>query len=621
MWGRRSYFRKRCHLIRGRKLSYTREYLIKQCKIKSFIVIDTLFIEEDIHLPSILEGTLSLIGALGLFLYSVYRFGDGVQKMAGEKIRVILEKRSREPVSSMLTGFGMAAALQSNSLTFGMISGLMNAGLLGLLPALWIMIGVNFGMTINAQLMSLNVGAILFILLFMGYVLNFYSKHRVLHYLGQVVFSLALMYLGFSIFHQSFKIIIKNQPAAAFIRSIFLQPWYGFLLGLCLAALFRSSNTMVALTQAIVGVDLDLAPSTFLCGAFAIIIGANVGTTIINMLIGLDRLPIVKRANWMHFSFNISTGLLWLLFLPLTYRLVHRASLNLSFCLQWFQASVFQWPIQLMTFSERWFNVWQLAMAHSLFNMSVIIIWFPITIIVSRLGFSQIIEKGKIGSNGKTYLDRRALQSPALALILATHEINHMVSLTQEMLKMSRLAFLKNQIHLLGSIERNEVIVDDLQEQITFYLSALLSQNSLTEAQSRRLANLLHIVVDIERVGDHATNISRLAEKKHQEQLPFSEIALNEIELFFGKTTDIYNKACHSFRDNNIELAKQIKDREENIDKLEEEFRQNHIHRLNLGKCWPGSGVIYVELLSNLLRISSHSANIALKVLEEGETE
>lgn len=566
------------------------------------------------------EGILSLIGALGLFLYSVYRFGDGIQKIAGEKIRVILEKRSREPISSMLTGFGMAAALQNNSLTFGMISGLMNAGLLGLLPALWIMVGVNFGMTINAQLMSINVGVILFVLLFMGYFLYFYSKRRILHYLGQVIFSLALMYLGFSTFHQSFQIIVKNSHAAVFIKSIFLQPWYGFLLGLCLAALFRSSNTMVALVQAIVGVELGLAPPIFLSGAFAVIIGANVGTTIINMLIGLDRLPTVKKANWLHFSFNITTGLLWLLFLPSAYGIVHQISLNLSSCFKWIQASVFQWPVLLGPVSERWFNVWQLAMAHSIFNLSVIVIWFPVTIVASKLGFSPIIEKGKIGSNGKTFLDRRALQSPALALILASHEINQMASLTQEMLKMSRLAFLKNQIHLLDSIERNEVIVDDLQEQITFYLSALLSQNSLTEAQSRRLANLLHIVVDIERVGDHATNISRLADKKHQEQLPFSEIALNEIELFFGKAKDLYNKACLSLRENNIELAKQIQDREENIDKLEEEFRQNHIHRLNLGKCWPGSGVIYVELLSNLLRISSHSANIALRVLEEGET-
>lgn len=572
-------------------------------------------------MPSVLEGSIVLIGALGLFLYSVYRFGDGIQKMAGERIRAILETQSRQPFSSMLTGITMAVALQSNSLTFGMISSLMNAGLLSLFPALWIMIGVNFGMTINAHLLSINVGVVLFGLLFCGYLLYFYSKHRNLHYLGQVVFSLALMYLGFLIFHESFQKIVTHIPTALFLKSIFIKPWYGFLLGLSLAALFRSSNTMVALTQAIVGVELGLSAPIFLSGAIAVIIGANVGTTIINMLIGLDRLPTVKKANWSHFSFNFLTGLLWIGLLPFAYKSINHVCLNLSFLFQWFQASVFQLSGLSGQISERWFNVWQLAMAHSIFNMSVIVIWFPITFIFSKLGISHSAEKTKMGStNGKTFLDRRALQSPALALILASHQINQMASLTQEMLKMARQAFLKNQLHLLDSIEKNEEIVDDLQEQITFYLSALLSQNSLTVVQSHRLANMLHIVVDIERVGDHATNIGRLADKKHQEQLPFSEIALNEIELFFGKATDLYNKACQCLHETNLELAKQIKSREENIDKLEEELRQNHIHRLNLGKCWPGSGVVYVELLSNLLRISAHSANIALKVLEEGET-
>lgn len=571
-------------------------------------------------MSSVLEGSFILFGALGLFLYSVYRFGDGIQKMAGEKLRAILENQSRQPFSSMVTGFTMAAALQSNSLTFGMISSLMNAGLLGLFPAIWIMIGVNFGMTINAQLMSINVGVGLFGLLFGGYLMNFYSKHRNIHYLGQVVFSLALMYLGLQIFHQSFQKIVAYPPATLFLKNIFLKPWYGFLLGLSLSALFRSSNTMVALTQAIVGVELGLSAPIFLSGAIAIIIGANVGTTIINMIIGLDRLTTVRKANWFHFSFNFLTGLLWIVFLPFTYQVVFQICNNLSSFFQWFQASVFQWSNFSSPVSDRWFNVWQLAMAHSLFNMSVIFIWFPITAIISKFGASTMVEKSKIISNGKTFLDRRALQSPALALILASHEINQMASLTQEMLKNARQVFLKNQLHLLDSIEKNEVIVDELQEQITFYLSALLSQNSLTEAQSHRLANMLHIVVDIERVGDHATNIGRLADKKHQEQLPFSEIALNEIELFFGKATDLYNKACQSLHENNLELTKQIRSREENIDKLEEELRQNHIHRLNLGKCWPGSGVIYVELLSNLLRISAHSANIASKVLEEGET-
>ena len=567
----------------------------------------------------VVEGFLFLIGGLGLFLYAISRFGDGVQKMAGEKIRAILETQAREPVSSIFTGIGIAAALQSNYLTFGMISSLVNAGLLGLLPALWIMLGGNLGITITAQLMAINMGAILFALLFIGYLFSFYGKKRNWHYLGQVIFNLALMYLGFTVFNQAFQLLGTNKFAAGFIRGVFLNHWSGFLLGLSLAAFFRSSNTVVILTQSIVGVQLGLTSFSFLSGAFAIIIGANVGTTIINMLVGLDRLPVAKKTNWLHFSFNLSTALIWLAFLPMALYSVNLICQQLSSFFQWFGGTVFHWSTVANITSERWYNVWLLAMANSLFNLTVIFIWFPLTVIATKFGVSILAEKGRIGTSGTTYLDRRALQSPALALILACHEINQMAAITQEMLRSARLAFLKGQVHLLNGVSRDEAIVDDLQEQITFYLSALLSQNSLTEAQSHRLAGLLHVVSDIERVGDHANNIAHLAEKKQQEQLPFSELALNEIELFFGKATDVFSKACQAFRDNNLEVAKQIQNREVNIDKLEEELRQNHIHRLNQGKCWPGSGVVYVEMLSNLQRVSAHSANIAVVVLEEGE--
>jgi phosphate:Na+ symporter len=570
-------------------------------------------------LSAAMEGVLSLIGGFGLFLYSIGRFGDGVQKMAGERIRTILEKQAREPRASIFTGFGMAAALQSNVLTFGMISSLVNAGLLGLLPALWIMLGVNLGMTINAHLMAINLGAIAFSFLFGGYLIGFYGKNRNLHYAGQVILNLGLMYLAFSILHHSFLLMTSVSPTREIVQTIFDEPWLGFLMGLSLSALLRSSNTVVVLTQAAVGIELGLSIPHFLSGAIAIIIGANVGTTIINMLVGLDRVPTAKTANWMHFSFNLFTGLGWIVFLPLSFAFVDSFTLQVSSLFRWFEVAVFQWPAPQALLTDKWYHVWQLAAAHTLFNTSVIALWFPVTLLAAKLGLPIFNEKGKSASNGKTYLDRRALQSPALALILACHEINQMASLTIDMLKSVRLAFIKNQVHLLDGIYRNETIVDDLQEQITFYLSALLSQNSLTETQSRRLAGLLHAVSDIERVGDHANNIARLAEKKYQEQLPFSELALNEIELFFGKAIDFYSKACQALRENNLELAKQIEHREDSIVKLEEELRQNHIHRLNQGRCWPGSGVIYAEILSNLERVAAHSGNVVTIVIEEGE--
>ncbi|HOJ78836.1 MAG TPA: Na/Pi symporter [Bacillota bacterium] len=570
-------------------------------------------------MSAVIEGLLIILGALGLFLQAIGRFGDGVQKRVGEKIRIIIEKQSRKPLPSVLNGIAMAAALQSNYLTFGTVSSLVNAGLLGLLPALCIMLGVNLGLTVTAQLMSLNIGVFLFVLLFCGYLLNFYGKKRGWHYLGQILFNLGLMYLSFYIFHYAFQTLGMQSLAVDALRGIILNPWLCFFVGLGLAAIFRSSNTVVVLTQSMVGLQVALNPVTFLSGAFAIVIGANIGTTFINMLVGMDRQPIVKKANWMHFSFNLITGLIWLTFLPVAFYMVSNFSVQLYQIFQKFFAVVFNIKIPNVIPTERWFNIWEIAMANTIYNLSVIFIWFPITLLASKLGVAFFSEKSKIGTNGTTYLDRRALQTPALALMLASHEIKQMANITREMLKSARLAFSKGQIHLLDGIGRDEEIVDEMQEQITFYLSALLSQNSLTEEQSHRLAGLLHIVSDIERVGDHAYNVANLAEKKYLEKLQFSELAINEIELMFGKAMDFYNKACMAFYEDKSELSKQLLNREENIDKLEEELRQNHIHRLNQGKCWPSSGVVYVEMLSNLQRIAAHAANIASAILEEGE--
>lgn len=567
----------------------------------------------------VIQGLLALLGALGLFLSAISRFGDGVQKLAGERFRVILEKQTtKNPLAGVVSGFSIAAALQSNILTFGMFSSLINAGLLSLLPALWTMLGVNLGLTVTAQLISINIGTFMFLILFAGYFCH--GKKRNLHYIGQILFNLGLMYLSFEIFHYAFEVFGTQLRAVAFLKTLLVNPWLGFFLGLSLAAIFRSSNTVVVLVQSMVGVELALSNQDFLIGAFAIVIGANVGTTIINMIIGMDRLPVVRKANWFHLAFNLSTAILCLAILPWAYLTVHGVSVQMSSSLQTFTRTVFNLSWSVDTAANRWFNIWQIAVAHSLFNMVVICLWFPLTYVAAKCGLPILADNSKIGANtAATYLDRRALQTPALALILACREIKQMADITQGMLKSAKLAFTKNQMHLLDCISRDEVIVDDLQEQITFYLSALLSQNTLTEAQSHRLAGLLHIVSDVERVGDHANNIAKLAEKKNSEQLQFSEIALNEIELLFGKSFDLYSKSCQAFSDDKPDLAKQILNREDSIDKLEEELRQNHIHRLNQGKCWPSSGVVYVEMLSNLQRIAAHSANIASATLEEGD--
>jgi phosphate:Na+ symporter len=166
-------------------------------------------------------------------------------------------------------------------------------------------------------------------------------------------------------------------------------------------------------------------------------------------------------------------------------------------------------------------------------------------------------------------------------------------------------------------VEEKEESVDDLQEKLTLYVSTLLTNNTITPNQSRFLAGLLHVINDVERVGDHAHNIACYAEEKIEEKLPFSELALNELEMLFGKIVDILVLSIDALRTHDPILARKTLKREIVVDKLQEELRQNHINRLNQGRCWPGSGVIYVELLNNLERVADHAVNIAQVVLKE----
>ncbi len=573
---------------------------------------------------NIIEGIIRLLGFIVLFLYGINNFGDGVQKLIGEKIRFISEHKARRLFFTITTGGWIAALLQSNLLTFGIISSLVNTGLLQMLPALWLMMGASLGLTITPLLMAFNIHPYSFGVLVVGYFIYFFAKRHTWHYIGQIIFSLGLVYLSFFMLYETFLVVNQNHLLIGIIKNIFSNPWLGFLIGFVLTTLLRNSNLVIVLLQAMVGVCLILPNEFFLSGAIAVIIGANIGSTIINMIGGIEWTVAAKRANWLHFWFNLSTGLVWIIFLPFfTKTTIWLAGIGGDLVF-WMGQEVFGWPlsfIQQIVNQQQLIYVWQLVIGHVLFNLSVSLFWLPLTLWLNRLKIAWFAEtkKGRTAYGKKSFLDRRALQSPALALVLVLHEINEMAKLTQEMLKLAKGAFLKGQTNQFDHIERYEEIIDTYQERITAYLSALLAENTLTEGQSHQTANLLRVVGDIERVGDHATSIALLAVRRYQEELPFTDIALNEMELLFGKVIDIYQKAGKALNNNDTDLAKQLKSRAGNIEKLEEELCQNHIHRLNHGKCWPGSGVVYTEILNNLLRIAAHSQNIAMAILDESE--
>jgi len=258
----------------------------------------------------------------------------------------------------------------------------------------------------------------------------------------------------------------------------------------------------------------------------------------------------------------------------------------------------------------------QIANAHTLFNIINAAILLPflslfIKLVVKLLPGEEIIIK-----KGPVYLNKDMINTPSIALSQTTKELVRMGEMVESMLNDVIMSFIQNDLNTLKNVYLKEEVVNTLEKEITKYL-VLISQQSLSPKQSKRLTDLMNIVNDIERVGDHAENLAELSEEKINEKLPFSERALDELKSMFSKVQFSLNKTILAFKNRDITLAREVALKEDEIDNIEKELRNNHINRLNKGICYPESGVIFLDIISNLERVGDHANNISLMVIDE----
>jgi phosphate:Na+ symporter len=232
-------------------------------------------------------------------------------------------------------------------------------------------------------------------------------------------------------------------------------------------------------------------------------------------------------------------------------------------------------------------------------------------LVVKLLPGEEIILK-----KGPIYLDKNIINTPSLAIGQATKELVRMGEMVESMLNDVMMSFIQNDLNVLKGVYLKEGVVNTLEKEITKYL-VLISQRSLSHKQSKKLTDLMNIVNDIERVGDHAENLAELTEEKINEKLPFSEKALNELKFMFSKVQFSLNNSISALKNRDIGLAREVALKEDEIDEIEKELRDNHINRLNQGICYPESGVIFLDLISNLERVGDHANNISLMVIDE----
>lgn len=551
------------------------------------------------------EFIFGLLGGLSFFIYGMGLMGEGLQKAAGDRMKRILELFTNNALTGILVGALTTAIIQSSSATTVMVVGFVNARLMTLTQAIWVIMGANVGTTITSQLIAFKLENYALLIVAIGFAMVFFSRRKIYKHIGNVLLGFGILFVGLNTMSQVLKPLANSPVFENWIVNLSHKPILGVLIGAIMTVVVQSSSAIIGVLQTLASqplvVDGTVQALIPLEIALPILFGCNIGTTVTAILASIGASFTAKRAAMAHVLFNTLGATIFLLFLsPFT-----KAVIALS-----------PGPNMAKGVTEAMVISRQIANAHTIFNLLNTIIWLPLTgtlvALVCRVlpGEDEIIDKGTI------YLDHRMLKNPSVALELAVKELVRMAEIAATMVTKSREAFTQYRTQLLDEVEELEDIVDHLQKEIVTYLSTLLSNKALTEAQSTTMAGLMHVTADIERVGDHAQNIVQLAELKYQDGVVFSDEARQELSGMFNLVEEIFHNATAALRDHDVDMAKEVMAEEDEVDRFEKTLRAGHMERLNNGLCSPEAGIIYFELISNLERIADHSNNIAEVVMD-----
>lgn len=546
---------------------------------------------------------ISLAGGLALFLFGMNTLGNSLEKISSGRMEKILESLTNNIFKSVLLGAVVTAAVQSSSATTVIVVGLVNAGILKLSSAVGVIMGANIGTTITGQLLRLgdlennpNVNQALQLLkpttlaplvAIIGLIIFMLAKRDNLKNLGMIL-------LGFSIlFNGMFAMEAAVEPLAQtdVFKNIFAtlsNPILGVLAGALVTALIQSSSASVGILQAI-----SSTGALHFSSAFPIIMGQNIGTCITPLLSSIGANKNAKRAAMVHLYFNIIGTLLFLI---------------IVYAIQYFIGFSF-WNEPIYRGG--------IANFHTLFNIVVTVFFIPFSKLLEKLA-CWTIKNTKSNDDGlvteNDILDERFMKSPSLALQQAAKAVVQMGKFAQYNFRESKALFKKFDQKAVDRIKEYENAIDKTEDRLNTYLLKL-TDCELTENENRVLTALLHLLSEYERIGDYSINIMESAEELYDKQLSFSGEAIKEFDIITNAVDEIIEMSIVTVAHNDLQTAIRIEPLEEVIDQIQDILKSRHIQRFKSGKCNIECGVIFLDILTNLERISDHCSNIAVYMI------
>lgn len=549
-----------------------------------------------------------LVGGLGLFLFGMKIMSEGLQKVAGDRMRKILGALTNNRVVGTLVGLAVTAIIQSSSATTVMVVGFVNAGLMSLVQSIGVILGANIGTTVTAQLIAFKITKYALPAIGLGAGLKLFASSRKWVYIGEILLGFGILFFGLQIMEQSFAPLKTSQE----FRDIFLMvgdhPLLGVLIGALLTMLVQSSSATIGITIALACTGLISFQASV-----ALVLGENIGTTITANLAAIGTNLAARRTAFAHFLFNFLGVAYMLILMPVFIKFVNSMTPgDADFIIQTQQqASILGGAIGDKPYIAR-----HIANVHSMFNIVNTIIFLPIVGLLAKLTTVIIRGKDEEMEFHLKYIDNRVLNTPPIALGQAKAETRRMGTLALENLEETLLFLKDGNEKRIPVLEQKEELIDLLQKEIINFMVAL-SQKSISSDTSREIASMMHMVNDLERVGDHCENLWRLGHKKNIQKAGFSDTGEIELVQIGESTRDFLEFVLAGLAREDKTILEKARHMEDNVDLLEETMRNNHISRLNTGECSVMPGLVFIDMLHNFEKIGDHTYNVAQAVVGE----
>ena len=541
---------------------------------------------------------ISLLGGVALFLFGMTLMGDGLKKVAGNKLEIILYKLTSTPLKGVLLGTGVTAVIQSSSATSVLVVGFVNSGMMQVRQAIGIVLGSILGTSITGWILCLSdisgsgwvsllsTATLTGVVAVVGIVLRMFCKDLAKHHIGDILLGFAVLMYGMSSMSGA---VAPLKDSAAFIQLLtrFSNPLLGVLVGTVFTCILQSASAAVGILQA-----LAITGTITFSVAFPITLGIAIGAAVPVLLSSLGASVKGKRTAYVYLLIDVIGAVVWGVVFYAVNAAVH------------------------FPFTDTTMTTVSIALLNTIFRFATVLLLTPMIPLLEKLVSFLFPDKASTGALADIdRLEERFLAHPALAIEQSRLAIDSMARQAQDNILSAFSLLGKFSDEQFAALQENEEAIDHYEDKLGTYLIKITSKE-LTPRQTADVSKYLHTISDLERISDHSLNIGETAQELYTKKIVFSPTGARELKVMLAAVTRILEITINAFLDNDVAAAYRVEPLEELIDNLCDEMKLHHIDRLQSGECTLNHGFAFNDLLTNCERVSDHCSNIAVAMIE-----